>query len=122
MKNLKIALKNYSRQTTVGEVLDSLKIDYSKYEGQFYKQYEEDIVFGDSLDVFYIESFKEDSLEFNGRRVHFGRYGTWVDSAYSVVFNPSSAEKIEHSDYVSYVVKSNEISELTKKVIRDVRI
>ena len=119
MKNLKTALKNFSRETTVGEVLDSLKIDYSKYEGQFYKQYEEDIVFGDSLDVFYIESFKEDSLEFNGKRVHFGQYGTWVDSAYSVVFNLSSAEKIEHSEYINFVVKSNEISELTKKVIRD---
>ena len=119
MKTIETALKNYSRQTTVGEVLDSLKIDYSKYEGQFYKQYEEDIVFGDSLDVFYIESFKEDSLEFNGKRVHFGQYGTWVDSAYSVVFNLSSAEKIEHSEYINFVVKSNEISELTKKVVRD---
>ena len=119
MKDIKTALKNYSRETTVGEVLDSLKIDYSKYEDKFYKQLTEDIVFGDSLDVFYVESFKEDSLEFNGRRVHFGRYGTWVDSAYNVVFNPSSAERIGHSEYINFVVKSNEISELTKKVIRD---
>lgn len=119
MKDIKTALKNYSRQTTVGEVLDSLKVDYSKYEDKFYKQLTEDIVFGDSLDVFYVESFKEDSLEFNGRRVHFSNSGTWVDSAYSVVFNPSSAEKIEHSEYAKFVVKSNEISELTKKVIRD---
>lgn len=119
MKNLKTALENYSREVTVGEVLDSLKIDYSKYEDKFYKQLTEDIVFGDSLDVFYVESFKEDSLEFNGRRVHFSNSGTWVDNAFYVVFNLSSAEKIEHSEYASYVVKSNEISELTKKVIRD---
>lgn len=119
MKTVETALKNYSRKTTVGEVLDSLKIDYSKYEGQFYKQYKEDIVFGDSLDVFYIESFKEGGLEFHGKRVHFSNSGTWVDSAYSVVFNLSSAEKIEHSEYAKFVIKSNEISELTKKVVRD---
>lgn len=117
MKSIKTALKNYSRETTVGEVLDSLKIDYSKYEGQYYKQYKEDIVFGDSLDVFYLESFKEDSLVFNGKRVHFGQYGTWVDNDFYVVFNLSSAEKIEHSEYAKFVIKSNEISELTKKVI-----
>lgn len=119
MKELKTALKNFSRETTVGEVLDSLRVDCSKYEDNFYKQLTEDIVFGDSLDVFYVESFKEYSLEFNGRRVHFSNSGTWVDSAYSVVFNLSSAERIEHSEYISFVVKSNEISELTKKVIRN---
>jgi hypothetical protein len=119
MKDLKTALKNYDRETTVGEVLDSLKVDLAQYEGNFYKQYKEDIVFGDSLDVFYVESFKENSLEFNGRRVHFGQYGTWIDNAYSVVFNSSSAEKIKHSEYAKFVVKSNEISELIKKVIRD---
>ena len=119
MKTLKTALENYSREVTVGEVLDSLKIDYSKYEGQFYKQYKEDIVFGDSLDVFYVESFKEGGLEFHGKRVHFGQYGTWVDSAYSVVFNLSSAEKIEHSEYAEYLEKSNRISEQIKRVISE---
>jgi hypothetical protein len=116
---MKEQLEKYSRETTVGEILDSLNEDLSQYEGQFYKQFKEDIVFGDSLDVFYIESFKENSREFNGKRVHFSNCGTWVDSAYSVVFNSSSAEKIEHSEYASFIEKSNRISEQIKQVIRD---
>lgn len=105
-------LKEYSRETTVGEILDSL--DYSKYNGLYYKQSTEDTVFGNSLDVFYAENLNG---EFTGTRIHFSGFGVWIDKGYRFKFNPKTAIKIDLMEFRKYEEKYLGLTKQIKKII-----